>query len=152
MAPITTISGRDNMETSTVDYLPSAPRSVWILVRPLSLAITFPTMGLISDGKPYLCHWGVLVTMPSIDDLRALICPQGSATDELVLGAMWELHREQEHCNVNRTRPFRRGDVIKHWGINRSYQMGTTFHTDQQIQLAGKLRFYFSTEFSCSNH
>jgi hypothetical protein len=47
--------------------------SVWLFTKPLRAADSFPLFALTSDGKAYLCHWGVLISEMSVIDARAIL-------------------------------------------------------------------------------
>ena len=49
------------------------PDSVWLFTRPLSLAMGFPPLAVMSDGKDHLRHWGILVNNLSVVDTQAIL-------------------------------------------------------------------------------
>lgn len=75
--------------------------SVWLYTRPITYAMSFPSTADFSDGKDYLCHWGVLVNEMNKLDVEIIISRvrRYGANDNTELGIMYELYRNE--CNKN---------------------------------------------------
>src|SRR5436190_6359836 len=75
--------------------------SVWLFTRPISYAMSFTSTATSSDGRDYLCHWGVLVNEMNTVDVEVIISrvQKYGANDNTDMGIMYELHRNE--CNKN---------------------------------------------------
>jgi hypothetical protein len=75
--------------------------SVWLFTRPIDYAMSFPSIAISSDGKDYLCHWGVLVNEMNMMDVEVIISRVRNygANDNTDLGIMYELHRNEGNKN-----------------------------------------------------
>jgi hypothetical protein len=120
----------------------STLRSVWLLARPLSAVTIFPPFAVTSQNKFPLCHWGVLITKLDVSSIEAAmreVSEESQLVEDLILGIMWELHRTQQNTNtVNVSNPFKLSSLKSEWVTFSAEKIGTTLHSDAQIQREGK--------------
>src|SRR5271170_2430807 len=115
-------------------------RAVWLFARPLSWADFIIALQWVSDGKWPCCHWGVLVTHLDItaSDEFMRRTPRTSCTDELDLGTMYELHRNDINQNtVSVTRPFSTTSLQTEWRLFSAKYIGTTEIMHEEVELEG---------------
>ena len=74
------------------------PRNVWLFTRPLAYPI--PWMDVTSDGRPYLCHWGVLVSDLTIIDTKVILQTANKGNRTVHLGTMYELMQTEGRSHV----------------------------------------------------
>jgi hypothetical protein len=65
------------------------PKYVWLCTRPLGYAI--PRLDLTSDGRPFLRHWGILVTEMTIVEAKVVLQTTNNLNESINLGTMYQL-------------------------------------------------------------
>ena len=114
--------------------------SVWLFTRPITYAMTFPSIAASSDGKNYLRHWGVLVNEMTIIDIEVIISRvrKYGANDNTDLGIMYELHRNNDNKNDLRiTEKFGINSVRNEWPMFSMEYIGETTMTYDIIKIIG---------------
>jgi len=106
-------------------------RNVLILARPLSISRWFGPLADTSDGKMPLCHWAVLVADPdvTISDVKALAMRERRNTtinDELSLGALFELKRDDKSSTMNWSPSFGTKELMHEWRLFSCEHVGNT--------------------------
>ena len=76
------------------------PRYVWLCTRPLSYATKFPELELSPNGRPYLRHWGVLVTDLPMADTSILFQCGNTASARIPLGTMYQLLQTEGRSDI----------------------------------------------------
>jgi hypothetical protein len=73
--------------------------SVWLFTRPIDAAMSFDSTAVFSNGKIYLCHWGVLVNEMGMVDVKVIVSRvrKYGANDNTDLGIMYEIHRGEDN-------------------------------------------------------
>lgn len=126
----TPASGSSSVSSTRTRY------SVFLFTRPLSYATLF-SLGIVSDGKAHLRHWGVLVTEMSLVDAQALFQrskPYGS-NDYTELGVMYELFRDElGKTNANINPHFGMEMIRKEWQMFSAEYIGETIRTHDGIK------------------
>jgi len=116
-------------------------RTVWILGRPLSHALTVSTLAESSVGKYHVNHWGVLITDRVESEVQKILSQKQtgrcSQTTDSILGHVVELSRDYEGNNtVNITTPF----MVKHlvaWPMVSASVVGQTTKSNHEIEMTG---------------
>jgi hypothetical protein len=99
---------------------------------------------MISNGKPHLRHWGVLVSDMTMVDARAILFrkTEYGANDETELGTMYELFRDEDYNNVKITRPFEMATIREEWSMVDFQLVGETQLTHELIKQEGNFPKY----------
>jgi DUF1009 family protein len=117
-----------------------AVRSVWVLARPLSVALSFPLiLADSSAGKYSMNHWAVMITELKKNNVTQIFHCRRSDIDIVKLGALIELFRDQDRNNVKINTEFSTTDLRRDWPLaylSFTY-IGTTIHSDDEIQSKG---------------
>jgi hypothetical protein len=113
--------------------------SIWLFTRPTSHAMSLPFIAASSDGKDYLCHWGVLVNEMNGIDVEVVMARvrKYGANDNTELGIMYELHRNEENVNNLRITEKLGISSIKKWPIFSIQFVGETTITHDIIEKIG---------------
>jgi len=115
--------------------------NVWVLARPLSLALGFTK--LLSEGKTPFCHLGLLVTTLEFDKVKqVLVNARESARSEedldFKLGDLWELHRnEADKDEASLISGFKSSLLYTEWEFCCGTWAGKTFLTKERIKFEG---------------
>lgn len=115
--------------------------SVWLFTRPLSHVINIASFASLSDGKPFLRHWGVLISeMSYIDFIATSSRTKGSRESEFaILGTMYELFRgENDYNDVAITRPFGVDNIRDDWQMYSFDYVGQTDRLHDMIISEGR--------------
>ena len=119
--------------------------NVWVLARPLSLAIGFTK--LLSEGKTPLCHLAIMVTTLEFGEVeRALIKARELKTpdEELEMGDLWELRRNEADKNeASLTSGFRSSLLYTEWQFCCGTWAGKTVINKERIKMEGTEPFDF---------
>jgi len=114
------------------------PRQVWLCTRPLFHDSMILPSEMTSDGRPYLRHWGVLVTELTIIDTKVILQSTTFMTSkDLRLGTMYELQTYNGEPNIFVDDEFSVERVRRHWGSFDAYHIGTTELPDETIKENG---------------
>ena|SRR5579859_221902 len=117
------------------------PRTVWIFARPLSHSRWLPPLAKTSDGTYQLCHWAVLVSDKSIDELKSLTLQSSiestSTAAEEILGRLYELDRDGSRSTSRLWTQFSLAQLRESWVQFSSQFVGETRMTDPQINAQG---------------
>ena len=113
--------------------------SVWLITRPISMESRLSALGISSDGKAHLRHWGVLVSELTLLDIQVILqWTRYSGNDDTPLGTMYELCREEgRYTNVNIVRPFGMEIIRREWGSFSADFVGTTEMAYEDIKREG---------------
>ena len=114
--------------------------SVWLFTRPLSYTIHINPVASISDGKPHLRHWGVLVSEMSVVDVKATLSrtKEYCGSDFSALGTMYELFRDEEdRNNVSVCRNFGMKTIRDDWPMYSAEFVGLTTMEHHSIKSEG---------------
>lgn len=111
-------------------------RFVWILSKPLSWGVRFAPLADLSEGKPSLRHWGVLVTELSNVNIYPLLVRRLPLVNNIRLGSLFELHRVGNCNTVNRNLEFSTNEIHS-WPRLSSRYVAVTSYTDDEIEIAG---------------
>jgi hypothetical protein len=117
------------------------PRHVWLCTRPLAYAI--PGIELSSDGRPYLRHWGVLVTEMTILDAKEHFQTTSNATAGLRLGTMYQLLQLDNESNVFDS-DFSVEKLKNEWRSIDAQYVGETVFTHEMISKKGIHSFFMN--------
>lgn len=109
---------------------------VSLFTRPLSWAILFPSVAASSDGTNYLRHWGILISDINLPDLEAR-AKKFAANDNIVLGTMYELFRQDNQNTVRITTEFGLDSLRKEWPMFSMAYIGRTSMTHEKIKQEG---------------
>lgn len=116
-------------------------RTVWIFARPLSYSRWLPSLGKISDGRFELCHWAVLVSERSIEEVKASTLHTSTTDDgsfdNQVLGDLYELDRIGSRNTLHRSRSFDVAKLLLHWPRFSAEFVGDTCMTATEIGHVG---------------
>jgi hypothetical protein len=101
--------------------------------------MSLPFIAASSDGKDYLCHWGVLVNEMNGIDVEVVMARvrKYGANDNTELGIMYELHRNEENVNNLRITEKLGISSIKKWPIFSIQFVGETTITHDIIEKIG---------------
>lgn len=114
--------------------------SVWLFTRPLRYAVRLPPIASISDGKPHLRHWGVLVSKMSHVDMKATLSriKEYCGSDFSELGTMYELFRDDgDRNNVSICRNFGMKTIRDEWPMYSAEFVGLTTMKHDLIKKEG---------------
>lgn len=113
---------------------------VSLFTRPLSYAMSFPSVAASSDGNDYLRHWGILISDINPLDLEVALSrtTEFGVNDNTVLGTMYELLRREDNQNTVRINPkFGMNSLRKQWPMFSMEYVGKTPMTHEQIKKEG---------------
>jgi hypothetical protein len=113
-------------------------RGVWIFARPLQFGTIFGSQ-FVNHGKYPFCHWGVLVTSLDFSTAQQILKEIDSERDELGLGTMWEILRDEEGSNRIDATDFSVSDAKEQWSMFSAEYLGATGLTDKQMHNEGTL-------------
>ena len=110
----------------------NVPRSVWILAMPVgSPCFQHGNVGLRN------CHWGVLVTHRTIDEIKAVLQNPGQVSEVLggpVLGVMYECAKTPENGYKEKVvQPFEISNLSTDWPKFSAQFVGLTTMTEVEI-------------------
>ena len=111
--------------------------SVWLFTRPITLATSFHSTAASSDGKDFLCHWGVLVNEMNMIDVEVIMsrARKYGANDNTDLGIMYELYRGEGNKNVPIiTRKMGINSIKKKWSLFSIQYVDETTTTHDAIK------------------
>lgn len=127
-------------------------RSVYVIARPLRAA---GPLAPFSDGKFPICHWGLLVTNCSRDEVASQWTryrETGKSSLLPPLGTMIELRRHPDNTNTyNLNTDFGLCDWYEEWGFNISITyVGVTRRSDSSLAYQGRFYHYWCCSSSTS--
>ena len=114
------------------------PRHVWLWTRPLSYAAKIPQLEATSDGRPYLRHWGVLVTELGTIDAKVIFQTSNNANITAYIGTMYELMQNDERTDVFVNSEFSMQNARNDWRSFVAQYVGETLWTHERISEEGK--------------
>jgi hypothetical protein len=114
---------------------PFRGRSVWIFARPIQFATIFGTQ-YVSDGEHPFCHWAVLLSQLSFEEMRRVLTEYSSQEEVLVLGTLVQLSFGCE-TTVNVSRSLKLDDVRDQWSLFSAEYVGKTYLNDEEIESIG---------------
>jgi len=129
-------------------------RDVWLFTRPLKVAVgVSPLESTSNPERPYLRHWGILVTETTVPEIRFIIQTANPATyhesmvaalyriesfENLTLGVMYELQQKEKVNDCLIDENFTMDKVRQKWGDSLAAQhVGETPMTHEEIQEEG---------------
>lgn len=106
----------------------------------MALETKFSALGISSDEKAFLRHWGVLVSDLTLLDAQVVLQRTRSLEPtDTALGALYELCVENgKYTNVNIIRPLGMATIRKDWGAFSVEFIGTTEWSHDDIKNEGK--------------
>ena len=130
-------------------------REVWLFTRPLKVAVGVSSLESTSNPeRPYLRHWGILVTEMTLPEMRFIIQTANPATyhesmiaalykiesfENMTLGIMYELQRKEKVNDCLIDENFTMDKVREKWGNTFAAQhVGDTLMTHEEIREEGK--------------
>jgi len=114
------------------------PRYVWLCTRPLSYASKIPELELSPNGRPYLRHWGVLVTDLPMADTTILFQSANKASARITLGTMYQLMQTEGRSDVFVDSDFSVERLRNKWRSYNIQYIGETELTHEMISEKGK--------------
>ena len=96
---------------------------------------------MTSEGRPYLRHWGVLITDLTVIDTKVLIqTPRSPAPNRTVLGTMYELQRGDDDRNdVFVHNEFSVETIRSSWGSFDAQYVGTTVEISRTFDMVTRM-------------
>jgi hypothetical protein len=128
-----------NLRRTNSERVASFAMDVWVLARPLTLAVGFTKM--MSEGKTTVCHLALLVTKLNFGEVKRILNERRnedtSATDQ-EMGDLWELYRDEHNKNhACLTRGFRASSLNQEWRLCCGTRAGRTTMTIIDIKREG---------------
>lgn len=116
-------------------------RSVFIIARPLRNQI-FPLLGWASHSSFFLCHWAVLVSEWSQEDIshaaQSLMPSEYTKAKTTVLGILWQICWGEDMRNqLDMSCSFTLSCLKEDWIDFSIIYLGVTVMTNDQITLKG---------------